>query len=192
MPLHSPKRYNFTPDPAKITVPEKPIRLFGTAAESIVDGPGIRFVVFVQGCPHHCPGCHNPGSHDPAGGVPATTSEVWAKIAAEPALDGVTFSGGEPFLWAAELALIGKAARDKGLNVMTYTGYTYEKLLAMAETDAGVRDLLTVTNYLMDGPFILAERDLSLHFRGSRNQRMLDITGYPNVKEPVNMDEKRK
>ncbi|MBQ4354610.1 MAG: radical SAM protein [Clostridia bacterium] len=157
-----------------------PLRLYGTADESYVDGPGIRYVIFVQGCPHRCPGCHNPLSHDPSGGTPVTADALWAKIDAMNHLDGVTFSGGEPFTHAAALAEIGRLARAKGLTVMTYSGYTYEKLLAMAETDDAVRDLLTVTNYLVDGPFILAERDLSLRFRGSRNQRILDVTCYPN------------
>jgi len=157
-----------------------PIRLFGVVRESIVDGPQLRYVVFVQGCPHHCPGCHNPLSHDPDGGTPSTVGELWSKIDAMGHLDGVTFSGGEPFYHAAALAEIGRLARSKGLNVMTYSGYTYEKLLEKAKTDAGVRALLTVTNYLVDGPFVLAERDLSLKFRGSRNQRILDVTCYPN------------
>ena len=169
---------------ATAEVPALPIRLYGVARESIVDGPELRFVVFVQGCPHHCPGCHNPQSHDPAGGKMTTTDKIWAAIEENPLLRGVTFSGGEPFLWGHELAAIGTTAREHGLNVMTYTGFTYEKLLEKAETEAGVRELLTVTNYLVDGPFILAQRDLSIHFRGSRNQRILDITGYPNTTVP--------
>lgn len=179
MALHQPRRYSFGAEPVR-AVHNLPLRLYGTVSESIVDGPGIRFVIFVQGCPHHCPGCHNPLSHDPAGGTPSTVGELWSKIDAMGHLDGVTFSGGEPFAHAAALAEIGRLARSKGLNVMTYSGYTYEKLLEKAKTDADVRELLTVTNYLVDGPFVLAERDLSLKFRGSRNQRILDVTCYPN------------
>ncbi len=180
MALHRPvRRYGAAPLP----VAKKPIRLYGTAAESIVDGPGIRFVVFVQGCPHHCPGCHNPLSHDPDGGTLTDTVSLWETIQKYPHIDGITFSGGEPFTHAAALAEIGRAAREKGLNVMTYSGYTWEKLLGMAECDPDIKALLTVTNYLVDGPFILSERDLSLKFRGSRNQRILDITCYPNSKD---------
>ena len=90
------------------------------------------------------------------------------------------FSGGEPFLWGEELAEIGRAAHEAGLDVMTYSGYTYEVLLERAKTEEGVRRLLTVTDFLVDGPFILAQRDLTLKFRGSRNQRILDVRCYPN------------
>lgn len=179
MALHRPARRMGT----TAAVRPLPLRLFGTVSESIVDGPGIRYVIFVQGCPHHCPGCHNPQSHDPAGGTPSDAASLWETIQKYPHIDGITFSGGEPFTHAAALAEIGKAAREKGLNVMTYSGYTYERLLDMAETDPDVKALLTVTNYLVDGPFLLAERDLTLKYRGSRNQRILDITCYPNSRQ---------
>ena len=185
--LHVPTRrrtYNLIED--------KPIRLFGTASESIVDGPGVRFVIFVQGCPHHCPGCHNPSSHDPRGGTMSSTLELWNEIRRDPLLTGVTFSGGEPFLWADELAEIGKAAADKGLDVMTYSGWTWEELQEMAASDTGVRDLLSVTRYLVDGPFLQAERDLSLRFRGSRNQHIRDIDAWPVSDETVLLDDKWK
>lgn len=161
-------------------IPELPIRIFGTAGESIVDGPGMRYVIFVQGCPHGCPGCHNPESHDINGGKLTTTAELWRDIERYPLTTGITFSGGEPFLWARELSKIGKKARERGMNVMTYTGYLWEDLLEMAESDENIRELLTVTNYLVDGPFILEKRDLTLLYRGSGNQRILDITCYPN------------
>ena len=160
-----------------------PIRVAGVVRESIVDGPEVRYVVFVQGCPHHCPGCHNPETHDPEGGTLTSTSIIWKEIQSNPILHGLTFSGGEPFLWGHELAVIGRAAHEIGMDVFTYTGYTYEQLLAKAETEAPVKELLTVSDYLVDGPFILAERDLSLKFRGSRNQRILDIACYPNSHE---------
>jgi len=160
-----------------------PIRVAGVIRESIVDGPDLRYVVFVQGCPHHCKGCHNPETHDPDAGILTSTKIIWDEITSNPMLHGVTFSGGEPFMWAKELAVLGKAARDSGLNVFTYTGYVYEKLVEMAKTDSGIRDLLCVTNYLVDGPFVLEKRDLSLLFRGSSNQRILDINNYPNSTE---------
>lgn len=172
------------------TVKKLPIRLYGIIRESIVDGPGLRFVVFVQGCPHGCPGCHNPESHDPAGGFLTDTEKIWKNFRMNPSIKGITFSGGEPFLWGRELAEVGRAVRAAGLDVMTYSGYTYEKLLKMAEEDEGVASLLEVTNFLVDGPFIEAERDLTLKYRGSRNQRILDITCYPNSTEAaaVNFD----
>lgn len=162
------------------TIKNMPIRLAGIVRESIVDGPDLRFVVFVQGCPHKCEGCHNPETHDFSGGFETTTEKLWAEIEKNPMIKGVTFSGGEPFCQAEALAEIGKAAKEKGLHVMTYSGFTFDKLLKKAEDEKGVHELLSVTNYLVDGPFVLDLRDLSLKYRGSRNQRVLDITCYPN------------
>jgi len=160
-----------------------PIKVAGVIRESIVDGPDLRYVVFVQGCPHHCRGCHNPETHDINGGIMTSTKIIWDEITSNPMLHGVTFSGGEPFLWAHELAVIGRAARDYGLNVFTYTGYLYEDLVKKAETDKPTHELLSVSNYLVDGPFIEAKRDVGLLFRGSSNQRILDINNYPNSHE---------
>jgi len=179
MALHRPTRH-IPGMNEKYTPASLPLRLFGTIDESIVDGPGIRYVIFTQGCPHGCPGCHNPLSHAMEGGTPSSTSEQWGKIMSHTHLDGITFSGGEPFLWARELSEIGRAAQDRGLTVMTYTGFLYEQLLDMAKTDSGIHSLLSCTNYLVDGPFILEEKDMTLKYRGSRNQRILDITCYPN------------
>lgn len=177
--LHIPAHRTLSP--TYLAVTDLPIRLFGVVRESIVDGPGLRFVIFVQGCPHHCPGCHNPESHDPAGGYLSSTARIWKVLSQNPTLRGVTFSGGEPFLWGKELYEIGRAARAAGLDVTTYTGFVYEQLLEKAKTEEGVHKLLSVTNYLVDGPFVQAQRDLSLKFRGSRNQRILDVTCYPNA-----------
>lgn len=175
--LHNPLRRS------KITVEPMPIRIAGTERGSIVDGPGVRFVIFTQGCFHNCEGCHNPSTHDPDGGHLTDTAELWKLIDGNPLIEGITFSGGEPFLWAEQLAEIGRAAIQKKLDIITYSGFTYERLLEMAETDRGTRELLTVTNYLIDGPFILSRRDISLRFRGSSNQRILDITAYPNNRD---------
>ncbi|MCR5262701.1 MAG: radical SAM protein [Clostridiales bacterium] len=162
-----------------------PLRLSGVVKESIVDGPQLRFVVFVQGCPHHCPGCHNPETWDPNGGFMTSTSILWKNITANPSIKGVTFSGGEPFLWGAALAEIARCAKARGMSVMTYSGWTYGQLQKKAESEPDVKALLSATDYLVDGPFILAERDLELLFRGSRNQRLLDVTGYPNTTEAL-------
>lgn len=154
---------------------EDTLRVSGIANDSIVDGPGIRFTLFVQGCPHNCKGCHNPQTHDFNGGSDMTLGEIFDKITANPLLDGVTFSGGEPFCHAQKLAVLGKEIRDAGLNIVTYTGYTFEYLLNNSDEKNGFRQLLEVTDYLVDGPFILSERNLMLRFKGSENQRILDV-----------------
>jgi anaerobic ribonucleoside-triphosphate reductase activating protein len=150
------------------------IRIAGVVRESVVDGPGLRYVVFAQGCLHRCVGCHNPETWDPAGGYDITAGELLADIVRNPLLKGVTFSGGDPFLQAGAFAALGEALRQKGYDIVTYTGYTYEELRAMA--DPAVQDLLAVTDILIDGPFILGERDLTLPFRGSRNQRVICLS----------------
>ncbi len=151
-----------------------PIRLAGIIRESIVDGPGYRFVIFTQGCPHHCEGCQNPHTLDSQGGYESTTNKLLAAIGKNPLLAGVTFSGGEPFCQPVPLAAIARAVHDRGLNVVTYTGYTIEALMPKAESHPEIHALLTQSDYLVDGPFLLAQRTLSLPFRGSRNQRIID------------------
>lgn len=149
------------------------LQLSGTVNDSIVDGPGLRFTIFVQGCPHHCPGCHNPHTHDFNGGTLTDTDELLEKIKGNPLLDGVTFSGGEPFCQAKALATLGREIRALGLDIITYTGYTFEELYAGREED-GIGELLEVTDFLVDGRFIEAEKSFQLRFRGSRNQRVID------------------
>jgi len=160
------------------------LRIAGLTKESVVDGPGIRFVVFVQGCPHHCLGCHNPETWDFAGGKELTV-ELFAQIKDTRLLQGVTFSGGEPFAQAAALACLGKKVKELGMDIVTYTGYTFEELLDMAEKDQGVRDLLEVSDLLVDGPYIAEERDLNLAFRGSRNQRILSVAASLKAKRAI-------
>ena len=149
------------------------MRIYGLVQDSIVDGPGFRFVCFVQGCPHHCPGCHNPDSHDPAGGREMDVEEVAAQMLSNPLTDGLTLSGGEPMEQAADCLRLAERAHGAGLNVWCYTGYTLEHLLQEGTTDQ--RALLEQVDVLVDGPFLLAERTLSLPWRGSRNQRLLDV-----------------
>lgn len=175
--------------PPKIEIASLPIRIFGKIEHSFVDGRGVRYVIFTQGCPRDCPGCHNPGSHSPDGGMETTTDALWREIRDTRMINGVTFSGGEPFMWARELALIGEAVRKSKMDVWTYTGYKYEELLDMAAEDEAVRSLLTVTNVLVDGEFIKEKRDWNLRFRGSSNQRILDITCYPNTADARIMEE---
>ncbi len=149
------------------------LQISGTANDSIVDGPGLRFTIFVQGCPHHCPGCHNPQTHPFEGGTVMEAGTLLERIRKNPLLDGVTFSGGEPFCQAEALAAMGEEIHRMGLNIVTYTGYTFEYLLEHRE-EQHYGDLLAVTDYLIDGPFIEAQQSYQLHFRGSANQRILD------------------
>ena len=154
------------------------MRIANTVSDSIVDGPGLRFTVFTQGCPHRCPGCHNPGTHDPAGGREVSVAELAAELAAElsgnPLTDGLTLSGGEPFLQAAPLAGLAREIHALGKSVVTYTGSTIEQLLAGLEGHPGWEELLRQTDILIDGPFLEAQKSLNLRFRGSRNQRAID------------------
>ena len=151
------------------------MRIAGITSDSIVDGPGIRLTVFTQGCPHHCPGCHNPSSHDPMGGSEMAVEEILLKIQNNPLLDGVTLSGGEPFAQAGDCAKIAEAAHQRGLNVWTYSGYTLEHLMAGVDKHPDWKALLDQTDVLVDGRFILEQRSLELNFCGSRNQRLIDI-----------------
>ena len=157
------------------TLEETPLRLAGVIRESIVDGPGIRMVVFAQGGPHRCKGCHNPETHDPAGGYGSTVGNLLREAKKNPLLKGLTLSGGDPFFQAEGFARLAKAAHEAGYDIITYTGYTFEELLAGFETHEGWEALLRETDILVDGKFVLEERSLSLQFRGSRNQRVIDV-----------------
>ncbi|MBQ2954082.1 MAG: anaerobic ribonucleoside-triphosphate reductase activating protein [Clostridia bacterium] len=149
------------------------IRIFGTVNDSVVDGPGIRYAVFVQGCPHHCEGCHNPESHDFRGGYEVTTEEIIQQMKANPLLDGLTLSGGEPMCSPEACTELAEAAVAAGLNVWCYTGFTWEYLIG--DRDPARMALLRAVDVLVDGPFVLAERSLELDFCGSRNQRLIDV-----------------
>ncbi len=150
------------------------IRLAGIVRESIVDGPGIRLTVFVQGCSHRCPGCHNPETHDPSGGYTCELQKILDAFDADPLLQGVTLSGGEPFEQAAGLLPLAQAVRRRGKDVVAFSGYTLEALLEKGRHDTAVTELLSLCCLLIDGRFELSQRDLSLRFRGSRNQRLID------------------
>ena len=153
------------------------MKIAGITYESLVDGPGLRVVIFAQGCDLGCPNCHNPESWDTKAGSEYTVAELFRAIKkpgpGRQAVRGVTFSGGEPFMQAGELAQVAARAKRIGWDVATYTGHTYEKLAARSDT--GAQALLDVTDYLIDGPYIDAERDLELRFRGSNNQRIIDM-----------------
>lgn len=158
-----------------MTESETTLRIAGIVRESIVDGPGMRFTVFAQGCPHKCKGCHNESTHDFAGGYDCELTKILAEIDKNPLLAGVTFSGGEPFCQAKEFYLLGKEIKTRGLDIVAYSGYTLEVLHEMSEKEEYIGKLLDMIDYLVDGPFLLEEKDLTLEFRGSRNQRFLKM-----------------
>ncbi len=149
------------------------LRIAGIQQDSIVDGPGIRCVIFTQGCPHRCPGCHNPQTHDPEGGREADVQEILTQIAGNPLASGVTFSGGEPFVQAKALVPVAEGVKKMGKHLMIYTGYLYEQLANSHEPE--VQRLLMLADVLVDGPFMMEERDLTLPYRGSANQRVIDL-----------------
>ena len=149
------------------------IKIAGVVDDSVVDGEGYRFTIFTQGCPHHCEGCHNPQTHDFAGGREADIDELYAQIMENPLLAGVTFSGGEPFCQPEPLTQLAKKLHERHLDIWTYTGYTLEELTA--RHDPAMDALLAATDVLIDGRFLLDQRDLTLAFRGSRNQRVIDL-----------------
>ena len=146
--------------------------LAGIVSDSIVDGPGIRTTVFCQGCPHRCPGCHNPETWPFGCGTPMAVEAIFAIVKSNPLCRGVTFSGGEPFAQAEEFAELAVLLKAAGYEVASYSGFTFEQLLS--GTPAQKR-LLETIDVLIDGPFLQAQRSLELSFRGSRNQRILDV-----------------
>lgn len=151
------------------------LRIAGIEDESIVDGPGIRFVVFAQGCNHRCVGCHNPEALPFEGGVEIEVDDILDMLDENPLLDGLTFSGGEPFEQAKAFATLADRAKQKGFNIITYTGYTYEELLRDMDSRDGWKELLDIIDILIDGPFEISEKSMLLKFRGSRNQRIIDM-----------------
>ncbi len=148
------------------------LNLAGIAHDSIVDGPGLRTTIFVQGCPHHCPGCHNPETWEFGIGTDVSVEDLLADIKTNVLCHGVTFSGGEPFSQPEELAALARLLRDDGYEVAAYSGYTFEELL---NGTPGQKELLNSIDVLIDGRFILAEKSLELNFRGSRNQRIINV-----------------
>lgn len=151
------------------------IRIAGTVCESIVDGPGFRYAVFVQGCPHNCPGCHNPHTHSFNGGKVVDTDELFNECTENPLNKGVTFSGGEPFCQAEALYVLGKKFKEHGYGLMCYSGWTFEELTQKGESEEYVKRLLSILDILADGRFIAERRDITLPFRGSGNQRLIDV-----------------
>ena len=146
------------------------LRVLHVVEGTSVDGPGLRTSIYLAGCSHHCPGCHNPESWEMNGGEERTLDELMDIIAYNEA--PVTFSGGDPLAQAQPLALlINRIKQELGYNVWCYTGYTWQQVMQQPQLMAVVRQL----DVLVDSPFLLAERDTKLRFRGSRNQRLIDV-----------------
>ena len=161
------------------------MKIADTIQDSIVDGPGLRFVVFTQGCDIRCVGCHNPDALDPEGGREISVLELISQLYENPLTDGLTLSGGEPFMQALDCSKIAKAAKDKGLNVWVFTGNTFEDLLFRGETEDCVMALLKLTDVLVDGKYMQAQRTLSMKWRGSKNQRFVDVPKSLDTKKVV-------
>lgn len=154
---------------------EEKIRIAGIIEESIVDGPGIRFVIFTQGCPHHCKGCHNPQTHDFNSGKEISINEILEMIELNPLLKGITLSGGEPFMQAKTLSIMLDKVKAKNLDVITYSGFTYEEILQKADNKNYYKELLERTDILIDGKFEEDKKNENLMYRGSSNQRAIDV-----------------
>jgi len=146
------------------------VRIAGIVQNSIVDGVGLRMAAFFQGCNHKCSGCHNPHTWDIEGGYLTTTTDILQNYKEDPLLDGITLTGGEPFLQPAAAAVLAAGAKRYKGNVWCYTGFLYEELIA--QQDPSVQELLSLVDVLVDGPFILEKKDISLKWKGSSNQRI--------------------
>ncbi|MBR4077569.1 MAG: anaerobic ribonucleoside-triphosphate reductase activating protein, partial [Oscillospiraceae bacterium] len=145
-------------------------------------GPGIRMTVFAQGCPHHCQGCHNPETWQFGCGTPMEEERIADIVATNPLCRGVTFSGGEPFAQAEGFTRLAQLLKERGYEVASYSGYTFEELITGTEAQ---RELLQSIDVLIDGPFIMAQRSLEVPFRGSKNQRIIDVKKSLTIGEPV-------
>ena len=151
------------------------VRLAGIAYESLVNGPGIRRVFFSQGCNHKCKGCFNPETHDFLGGEEKNINELIEDVYKNPMIKGITFSGGDPFERAEEFAYMAKAFKEKNLNIWSYTGYTFEYIINNLEDRIGWKELINNLDVLVDGRFEEDKAVDGLKFRGSTNQRIIDV-----------------
>lgn len=149
------------------------IDISGFAPNSITDGPGLRFTVFCQGCIHNCPGCHNPETHPFGTGEKYEVADIYNMIKKDPLVKGVTFSGGEPFCQPEAFRELGRMLKADGYEIAAYTGFVFEDLIR-DKTDAKYK-LLECVDILVDGPFILAQRSLDAGFKGSLNQRVINV-----------------
>lgn len=151
----------------------KKLRISGTVNDSIVDGPGLRFTIFTQGCPHNCPGCHNPQTHSMKGGKKISINRLYKQIKENGLLSGITFSGGEPFVQAKTLIPLAKKLKEDNFEIASYTGYLFEDLVNDKVPFA--KELLKYLDVLIDGKFVLSLKSMDLAFKGSSNQRTIDV-----------------
>lgn len=141
--------------------------------DSIVDGLGIRTVIWTQGCSHNCPNCHNPGTHDFNGGDLVDIEDVIEELENLSGQDGVTFSGGDPMFQPKECCVLAKKTHELGMNVWAYTGFTFDELIEKGSKD--ILEFLSEIDVLIDGRFELSKKSMDLEFRGSSNQRIIDV-----------------
>lgn len=151
------------------------IRLAGIAYESLVNGPGMRRVFFSQGCKHNCKGCFNPDTHSFEGGALKDMDELIQDVIDNPILKGVTFSGGDPFERASDFAYMAKKFRENNKSVWCFTGYTFEEIIEHLNDREGFKELLCNIDVLIDGKFEEDNMSDNLRFRGSKNQRIIDV-----------------
>ena len=156
----------------------KLLRIAGIMKESIVDGPGIRFAIFCQGCPHDCEGCHNPSTHSFQDGEIVKISNILKYIDENPLIQGVTFSGGEPLCQVKPFLNLAKEIKNRNLHLLIYTGYTIEELEKRMRKEPELEELLRTADHLIEGRFVQKLRNLSLLYRGSSNQRIIDLNEY--------------
>ena len=154
---------------------DKNIRLSGIAYESLVNGPGIRRVFFAQGCKHNCEGCFNQDTHGFNGGELRNMDELIKDVLDNPMLKGITFSGGDPWEQADKFAYMAEAFKKNNLNIWSYTGYTFEYILEHKYDRKGWNELLNNIDVLVDGRFDINKKDDKIKFRGSSNQRIIDV-----------------
>ncbi|NFL64932.1 anaerobic ribonucleoside-triphosphate reductase activating protein [Clostridium botulinum] len=154
---------------------DKKIRLSGIAYESLVNGPGIRRVFFSQGCNHNCKGCFNPDTHDFNGGEERNIDELIEDVLCNPMIKGITFSGGDPFERADEFSYMAKIFKENNKNIWCYTGYIFEYINDNLERNKGWKDLINNLDVLVDGKFEEDKKEDGLKFKGSSNQRIIDV-----------------
>ncbi|WP_028399890.1 anaerobic ribonucleoside-triphosphate reductase activating protein [Ectobacillus panaciterrae] len=148
------------------------MRILNILHDSVVDGEGLRTVVFFAGCPHRCFGCHNPQSWDWSNGIQMSAEEALQEIISN-SLTNVTFSGGEPFMQAREAKKLARMVKESGKTLWMYTGYTFEEIQRIGNRD--MIELLDYADVLVDGRFEWNKKDRALPFRGSGNQRIIRL-----------------
>lgn len=162
------------------------VRLAGISPESIVDGSGLRYTIFLQGCSHNCKGCQNPDTHSFDGGYTIDTEEILNEVLSNPMLDGITLSGGDPFFQAKNLIELCKDIKNNNLDIWAYTGFKFEDFINKSNGITNdMVELLKNIDILVDGPFILEQKTLNIKFRGSRNQRIIDVQKSLNIEKVI-------